>query len=177
MKDGVGVIVRKIDLTDAQKHALYRSIENHMRKVSEGNASPEGAIRLDKSISGSTAMALDRKGCVIRSQDPYRYRGHTYMVTKEGRRLGVEEFERLRGKTPIAWAEELQEAADKKARERQERIDGVANLFTGFTVTVDKKRRALPKVLAERIAREGPQVKLHEKELKQLGEQIRKLVP
>jgi hypothetical protein len=175
MSKKVERVVMKVDLTDAQKYALYRAVENSMRLVGQRSAKVEDAIRLPGIISGSTAMALDRKGLVTRGRDHY-YKSY-YDLTIEGRRLGEEEFERVRGKTPLAWAEELQAAADKKTRDRKEHIDSIANLFTGMTVVVNKSRRSLPKVIAERLDREGPNVKLHESELKSLGQQIQNLVP
>lgn len=169
------IVTPNVDLTDAQKYALYRSVERHMQKVGTRSAKTDEPIRLDGSISGSTAMALDRKGMVTRKRDHY-YK-NAYELTVHGRLKGYEEFVAVRGVEPAAWADELQADEDKKARGRKERIGLIANLFTGFTVTDGKSRRSLPKVLAEKIDRESPNVRLSETQLRQIGEQIQKLVP
>lgn len=165
------------DLTEAQKHALYRSVEAHFRKVGQRVKGVEKEpVRLHSTVAGSTASALDRKGLVTRARDNY-YRNY-YDLTPEGRRLGVIAFQAYRDDLdPREWAARLKAEKDKEIKATNDRIAAVADRFKGFTVTVNKSRRPLPKVIEERLRHEGPQVKLHERELVQIGEQIQKLVP
>lgn len=165
------------ELTEAQKHALYRSVEHHFRRVGQRVRGIEKeAIRLHGSAAGSTASALDRKGLVTRARDNY-FRNY-YDLTAEGRRLGVIAFRAYRDDLdPREWAAQLQAEKDKEVAEARDRIAAIANRFTGFTVTVNKSRRPLPKVIEERLRHNGAKIEFSEKELIRIGEQIQNLVP
>lgn len=167
-------------LTSAQKYALYRSVESHYRKIGDGVQGQEKrTIRL-YNVAGSTSEALERKGLATRARANY-YTNY-WDLTPAGVKLGVQAFEDHRdGLEPKEWAKELAVEKAEIARKADEEVEAISNLFTGMTVKVEndgkKKKEKLNAVLFRRLRHNGDGASLSSDEWRQVGEQIRNMVP
>lgn len=179
------VLDEKVDLTDAQKYALFQAVEYHYKRIGENYVGQEEqAIELEFATYG-TEMALIRKGLVEKKsvKDHWGRMRDRPVLSRKAIEVGVAEFTRMRKQTPKDYAKALQDASKKRLEKRRAEVDKVANLFIGLTIQSRNGRKvSMERFIHDRLwegsrpVKDG-KVELSVKQLKTLGEQIQNLVP
>jgi hypothetical protein len=177
--------VEKEELTDPQKFALYQSVEYHWKRIGENYAGQDKApVLLEFATSGSEA-ALIRKGYAQRKQvrTPWGDRRESTVLTKDGLRVGKEEFARRRGKAVAEYAGQLQADSRKRLEKERKETEKVSNLFKGMVLT-DRhgRKQGLDEYIFHQLRRgaklpKDTKVEFSYKQLKKIGEQVRELSP